>query len=67
MKKELPLAGIQIKNFKAIQDSKTIKFRPLTAFIGNNGYGKSSIVEAMEKFQSIVLSGLNEAMIIVLN
>jgi AAA15 family ATPase/GTPase len=63
MKKELPLAGIQIKNFKAIQDSKSIKFTPLTTFIGNNGSGKSSIVEAMETFQSIVSSGLDATMI----
>jgi len=52
-----------LKNFKAVQDSKTIKFTPLTAFVGNNGSGKSSIVEAMETFQSVVLNGLDEAMI----
>ncbi len=62
MKKELPLAGIQIKNFKAIQDSKTIKFTPLTTFIGNNGSGKSSIIEAIETFQILALQGLDEAM-----
>jgi AAA15 family ATPase/GTPase len=44
-----------------VQNSKTIKFTPLTAFIGNNGSGKSSIVEARETFQSIVLNGLDEA------
>jgi predicted ATPase len=62
MSKKLPLAGIQIKNFKAIQDSKSIKFTPLTTFIGNNGSGKSSIIEAIETFQILALQGLDEAM-----
>ena len=57
------LSSFCLKNFKAVQNSKTIRFTPLTVFIGNNGSGKSSIIEAMETFQSIVLSGLDEAMI----
>ena len=63
MKSKLSLSSFCLKYFKAIQNSKTIRFTPLTVFIGNNGSGKSSIVEAMETFQSIVLSGLDEAMI----
>ena len=63
MKKGLPLAGFQVKNFKAVQNSKTIRFTPLTVLVGNNGSGKSSIVEALETFQSIVLIGLDEAML----
>lgn len=63
MKSKLSLSSFSLKNFKAVQDSKTIKFTPLTVFIGNNGSGKSSIVEAMETFQSVVLNGLDEAMI----
>ena len=62
MKKELPLAGIQIKNFKAIQDSKLVKLTPLTIFIGNNGSGKSSIIEALETFQILALQGIDDAM-----
>jgi AAA15 family ATPase/GTPase len=56
------LSSFCLKNFKAVQNSKSIRFTPLTVFIGNNGSGKSSIVEAMETFQSIVLKGLDEAM-----
>ncbi len=63
MKSKLSLSSFCLKSFKAVQNSKTIRFTPLTVFIGNNGSGKSSIVEAMETFQSIVLSGLDEAMI----
>jgi AAA15 family ATPase/GTPase len=46
MKPKLSLSSFCLKNFKAVQDSKTIRFTPLTVFIGNNGSGKSSIVEA---------------------
>ncbi|MCG7854118.1 MAG: AAA family ATPase [Methanosarcinaceae archaeon] len=46
MKPKLHLASFRLKKFKAVQDSKTIKFAPLTAFIGNNGSGKSSIIES---------------------
>jgi len=63
MKSKLPLMTFRLQNFKAVQDSKTIKFTPLTVFIGNNGSGKSSIIEALETFQSVVLNGLDEAMI----
>ncbi len=56
------LSSFCLRNFKAVQNSKSIRFTPLTVFIGNNGSGKSSIVEAMETFQSIVLKGLDEAM-----
>ena len=57
------LTSFCLKNFKAVQNSKAIKFTPLTVFIGNNGSGKSSIAEALETFQSVVLKGLDEAMI----
>ncbi|AFZ61426.1 ATP-binding protein [Anabaena cylindrica FACHB-243] len=58
----ISLKSFQIKNFKAIRDSKTIKFEPLTVFIGNNGSGKSSVIEALSTYQMIVRDGLDEAM-----
>jgi AAA15 family ATPase/GTPase len=62
MKGKRYLISFKVKNFKAIRDSKTIKFTPLTAFIGNNGSGKSSIVEALETLQNLSLRGLDAAM-----
>jgi len=62
MKGKRYLISFKVKNFKAIRDSKTIKFTPLTAFIGNNGSGKSSIVEALETLQTLSLHGLDAAM-----
>ena len=48
MKGKISLFSFRLKNFKAIQDSQTIKFTPLTAFIGNNGSEESRIVEEIE-------------------
>ena len=58
----LRLQKIRIKNFKAITQSKTVRFGPLTVFIGHNGSGKSSLIEALETYQSIVVDGLDIAM-----
>ena len=56
------LRYFRLKNFKAVRDSRIIRFTPLTVFIGNNGSGKSSIVEGLETFQAIVEQGLDAAM-----
>ncbi len=56
------LQSVAIRNFKAIRSSGTLKLGPLTVFIGNNGSGKSSVIEAMEAYRAIVLDGLDVAM-----
>lgn len=55
------IKSLEIKNFKAIERAK-VKLTPLTAFIGYNGTGKSSMLEALETFQAIVAGGLDKAM-----
>lgn len=56
------LDSIKVKNFKAIRNSGVVKLKPLTVFVGNNGSGKSSLVEALETYQTYVVQGLDEAM-----
>ncbi|MCX7046192.1 MAG: AAA family ATPase [Candidatus Sumerlaeota bacterium] len=62
MKPKNILKSFRVQNFKAIQDSRAVSLTPLTVFIGNNGSGKSSFIEAMETYQSIVMDGLDSAM-----
>ena len=54
------IKNIEIKNFKAIAKGK-VKLTPLTAFIGYNGMGKSSMLEGLQMFKSIIEEGLDSA------
>jgi predicted ATPase len=62
MTQTMRLQSVHLRNFKAIIDSKVVKLGSLTAFIGNNGAGKSSLIEGLETYQSIVRDGLDTAM-----
>src|ERR1700678_2638863 len=62
MKNFLPIQSFRLQNFKAVRDSGTVRFGPLTVFIGNNGSGKSSLIEGLETFLDVVLNGLDKAM-----
>ena len=62
MTDKLALKSFRLKNFKAIQDSGVVKFTPLTVLIGDNGSGKSSLVEGLQTYQRIITDGLDEAM-----
>jgi len=59
---KLPLSKARLRNFKAIRDSGVISFTPLTVFVGNNGVGKSSAIEALEALQRMSLAGLYGAL-----
>jgi predicted ATPase len=54
------IKNIEVKNFKAIEQAR-VKLTPLTAFIGYNGMGKSSMLEALQMFKTIVSEGLDAA------
>ena len=56
------LTSVRIRHFKAIQDSGTIKLGPITAFVGYNGTGKSSVIEACEFFRKYALGGMGAAL-----
>lgn len=57
----MKISSIRVRNFKAVKDSGTLKLGPLTAFVGYNGTGKSSLIEAAEFFQTYALDGLDAA------
>ena len=63
MKAKPYLKSFSLENFKAIQKSGGVRFSPLTVLIGNNGSGKSSLVEGLETYRSIVVDGLDAAML----
>src|ERR1700722_795755 len=52
---------VAIENFKAIHKKAEIPFQPFAVFIGNNGSGKSSVMEALRTLQKAVNGGLDEA------
>lgn len=56
------IKSFRIKNFKAIQESGTVELSPLTIFIGNNGSGKSSFLESLEAYHTIIKQGVVLAM-----
>lgn len=56
------LRSVRVQNFKAIRDSGAVKLTPLTVLIGNNGSGKSSLVDALETYQTLVTQGLDAAL-----
>jgi predicted ATPase len=56
------LETLRIRNFKAITDTGLLRLTPLTVLIGNNGSGKSSVLEALETLQVCVDKGLDAAM-----
>jgi predicted ATPase len=56
------LSSVVIRNFKAIHYSKSLKLTPLTVLIGNNGSGKSSVVEGLETIHKLVTCDLDAAM-----
>ena len=49
---------IKIHNFKAIQTA-SVKLTDLSVFVGNNGSGKSSIIEVLQTLQNILLHDLS--------
>ncbi|RPJ37143.1 MAG: ATP-binding cassette domain-containing protein, partial [Planctomycetaceae bacterium] len=45
----MKLRRMQVKNFRCIEDSTEFSVSPVTAFVGKNGAGKTSLLEALYK------------------
>lgn len=52
---------INIANFKAIEQCLNLPLQPFTAFIGNNGSGKSSVMEALRTLHLCLTTNMQEA------
>lgn len=52
---------ISIKHYKAIKECNKLSLQPFTAFIGNNGSGKSSAIEALRTLHLAVTNNLEAA------
>ncbi|MBX9732871.1 MAG: AAA family ATPase [Chitinophagaceae bacterium] len=52
---------ISITNFKAIQHCLNLPLQPFTVFIGNNGSGKSSVMEALRTLHMCLTQNIQEA------
>jgi len=50
----MKLKSIYLKNFRAFAGETTIQVDNLTAFIGRNDAGKSTILEALDIFLMVV-------------
>ena len=55
------LSTFSVTNFKAIRKSGIVRFTPFTAVIGNNGSGKSSLIEALVTYRKFVLGDIDRA------
>jgi predicted ATPase len=54
----LRLKRLSVRGFKAVKSSGYIDLAPLTLFIGRNGSGKSSLIEALQWMQDAYFDGL---------
>lgn len=55
------LTSLRVQNFKAVKDTAILKPEGLTVFIGDNGAGKSSVLEALRFLADLSRVTLDEA------
>ncbi|MBS0500021.1 MAG: AAA family ATPase [Proteobacteria bacterium] len=58
----MQIKSIAVENFKALRASGTVKLKPLSVIIGNNGSGKSSLLEVVETYVRFLSEGVDGAM-----
>lgn len=58
----MQIKSIAVENFKALRSSGTVRLKPLSVIIGNNGSGKSSLLEAAETYVRLLDEGVEGAM-----
>lgn len=58
----MQIKTIAVENFKALRTTGTVRLKPLSVIIGNNGSGKSSLMEAVETYVRVVNTDVDAAM-----
>ncbi len=58
----MQIKSLAIENFKSLRATGQIRLKPLAVLIGNNGSGKSSLVEAVETYRQVLMEGVDAAM-----
>jgi predicted ATPase len=59
---KLPVTSLHVQNFKAVRDTGVLRLGGLTAFIGDNGTGKSSVIEALRFAAALSRESLDSAL-----
>jgi predicted ATPase len=54
------ISELRLQHFKSVEDA-TVAFDPVTVFVGNNGSGKSNIVDALRFLKDAATQGLDRA------
>ncbi len=57
-----PITSLRVKSFKAVKDSGLLRPGGLTVFIGDNGTGKSSVLEALRFVATLAHDTLDDAL-----
>ena len=55
----MKIKSITLKNFRSYSGETTVSFEDLTAFVGRNDIGKSTILEALDIFLMMAKALLN--------
>lgn len=51
------ITAIEVSNFKSFRNTTTFRLAPLTFLFGENNVGKSTLIEAIDFFEAMVVSG----------
>jgi predicted ATPase len=57
-----PITSLRVRNFKAIEDTGVLRPKALTVLIGDNGTGKSSVLEALRFMAALSRETLDGAL-----
>jgi predicted ATPase len=60
----MKLTSISFKNYKAFYEEQTMQLKPITILIGKNSSGKSSIAKLFTLFETSLMGGIDEPLLL---